>query len=80
MTNDTEIRWEMGKYAIERGTVGVVELFSLSASTTRGDTQWTLASELPGIRRYHIVESSAEGKEKATQLLTTWLHMTGLTS
>lgn len=72
------VKWEMGRYATERGIVGKLEMFSLTMSTRRDSTDWSLRTELPGIMRDHQAPSQEAAKQKAEELLASWLRLTGV--
>lgn len=71
------VGWSMGQYGVQRGTVGDVELFSLTRSTRRGSTDWELRASLPGLRQDHTVQSEQVGKATAEKLLRVFLERIG---
>lgn len=69
MSTPKRITWTRSRYGTLRGTVGGIEIASISQSTRRGDNTQHLRTDLPG----YVSEKTAEDEDAAQDLAETIL-------
>ena len=68
------LEWRSGKYSTETGYSGNVSLFGITWKTQRGAPDWSMRTELPGLRS-KTWESNDKDELRATaeRVLDQWL-------
>lgn len=73
-TETALIAWAQGKYNGYEGSAGDIRLFSITWKTQRGDPDWLMRTDLPGMQHKSWKSDDADGlKADAEKVLAAWM-------